>query len=129
MNKCFGDICKTREAAKKFKVKELKSMFDIDMRTDKFSWTRIDICGTCYNQMINNSIHAKPYEKIDVDGWRPVSEYDREKFDWVLLKTTDCLPIIAKMTIAGDWIDAKYEVIEYKALWFFDVQQLDKEIF
>ena len=45
------------------------------------------------------------------------------------MKTTDCLPIIAKMTIAGDWIDAKYEVIEYKALWFFDVQQLDKEIF
>lgn len=33
---------------------------------------------------------------------------------------------LAKMTIAGDWIDAKYEVIEYKALEFFDVQQLDE---
>ena len=52
--------------------------------------------------MINNSRHGKSYGKIDVDGWRPVSEYDREKFDWVLLKTTDRLPIIAKMTFAGE---------------------------
>lgn len=126
MNTCFCDICKTREAVKKFKVKELKSMFNVNMREYKFPWAHIYICGTCYNQMINNSRHGKSYGKIDVDGWRPVSEYDREKFDWVLLKTTDCLPIIAKMTIAGDWIDAKYEVIEYKALEFFDVQQLDK---
>ena len=111
------------------KVKELKSIFDIDVCKNKFSWTSIDICGTCYNQMINNSIHGKSYGKIDVDGWRPVSEYDPYEDHWVLLKTTDCLPIIAKMTIDGDWIDAKYDVIEYKALWFFDVKQLDKEIF
>ena len=32
MNKCFCDICKTREAVKKFRVKELKNMFDVNMR-------------------------------------------------------------------------------------------------
>lgn len=51
-----------------------------------------------------------------------------EEFEYKLLDFSNLMVsgLFNTDEIAGDWIDVKYEVIEYKALEFFDVQQLDK---
>ena len=65
-------------------------------------------------------------------GWRPISEYSRDKYDWVLVKAFDvdfgCIPFVAEMRADGEWYThgiMNDKKIPFKVMYFFDMQQLD----
>lgn len=70
-------------------------------------------------------------------GWKPISEYDREKYDWVLIKYFDgeeeCIPQVAELRPDGKWhvstdFDGDFTIPScFDVKYFFDMQQLDKE--
>lgn len=68
-----------------------------------------------------------------ISGWRPISEYTREKYDWVLVKyfelgsEFECVPVVAEMHRDGKWytIDDREITGNYQVRYFFDMQQLD----
>ena len=65
-----------------------------------------------------------------VNGWQPISEYSRGKYDWVLVKYYDddyeCVPAVAERGIDGKWHDRMGFIIPFDVRYFFDMQQLDK---
>ena len=84
--------------------------------------------------------HAKNFVKGDYDSywekekmmWRPISEYSREKYDWVLVKYFDgdfeCVPTVAEMRPDGKWYVhgiLKDEEIPFDIRYFADMQLLD----
>lgn len=75
-----------------------------------------------YNKLYDASKRA-------VDGWRPISEYDREKYDWVLLKFIDgpfeSIPTVGELRSDGIWYSREDAKIPYNITHFFDMQQLD----
>jgi hypothetical protein len=69
---------------------------------------------------------------INVNGWRPISEYDRNKYDWVLVKCKDgedwCVPVVAEMRADGKWYGMGKlcnSFLPFYPMVFFDMQQLD----
>lgn len=69
-------------------------------------------------------------------GWQPISEYTREKYDWVLIKYFDgeeeCVPQVAELRSDGKWhvstdFDGDYTIPPwFDVRYFFDMQQLDR---
>ena len=83
---------------------------------------------------LSNKVSNKPAEK-HTTGWRPISEYSREKYDWVLVKYFDgayeCVPEVAEMRVDGKWYNRAGTLIDpdiFDVGYFFDMQQLDKEV-
>lgn len=82
-----------------------------------------------YDKLLN-AIPNKPAEKHIVD-WRPISEYSRDKYDWVLVKYFDgsyeCVPEVAEMRVDGKWYNRAGALIPdvFDIKYFFDMQQLD----
>ncbi len=91
---------------------------------------------------VANKIEASLLDKLKtggvkmdilVTGWRPISEYSRDEYDWVLIKCFDgsfeCIPEVAEMRVDGKWYNqagtAIPDILEVK--YFFDMQQLDKK--
>lgn len=72
-------------------------------------------------------------KKAEIIGWRPISEYSREKYDWVLVKYFDgsyeCVPEVAEMRVDGKWYSRSGALIPdiFDVKYFFDMQQLDKK--
>lgn len=72
------------------------------------------------------------YEK----GWQPISEYSRDKYDWVLIKYFDgdeeCVPQVAELRSDGKWhvstdFDGDFVIPpHFDVRYFFDMQQLDR---
>lgn len=64
MNKCVCDICKMNDAQKKFKVKQEKriAIREHGLVIPRSKWVDIDICETCYDQLVQVSKGGK---KID----------------------------------------------------------------
>lgn len=62
--------------------------------------------------------------------WKPISEYNREKYDWVLIKYYDgdyeCVPEVAEQRCDGKWYTSERE-IPFKIKYFFDMQELLEE--
>lgn len=79
---------------------------------------------------LSNAVPNKPAEKHIV-GWRPISEYSRENYDWVLVKYFDgsyeCIPEVAEMRVDGKWYNRSGALIPdiFDVKYFFDMQQLD----
>ena len=76
-------------------------------------------------------ITAKPEEK-EITGWRPISEYDRKNYDWVLVKCFDVgfenIPMIAELRSDGYWHTAEETIIPFENVrYFFDMKQLDSK--
>ena len=73
-------------------------------------------------------ITASPEEKKEITGWRPISEYDRKNYDWVLVKCFDgpyeCVPTVAEMRNDGLWY-GEDGTLPFEPRYFFDMQQLD----
>lgn len=69
-------------------------------------------------------------------GWRPISEYSRDKYDWVLVKYFDgeeeCVPQVAELRSDGKWhvstdFDGDFTIPSWFDIrYFFDMQQLDR---
>lgn len=70
-------------------------------------------------------------KKAEIVGWRPISEYSRDKYDWVLVKYFDgsyeCVPEVAEMRVDGKWYGRSGALIPdiFVVKYFFDMQQLD----
>lgn len=68
--------------------------------------------------------------------WRPISEYSRDKYDWVLIKYFDgeeeCVPQVAELRPDGKWhvstdFDGDFIIPpHFDVRYFFDMQQLDR---
>lgn len=60
--------------------------------------------------------------------WKPISEYDRQKYDWVLIKYFDgdyeCVPEVAEKRTDGKWYTAERE-IPFEVKYFFDMQEIE----
>ena len=67
------------------------------------------------------------YIAKDKIKWKPISEYDREKYDWVLVKYFDgdfeCIPEVAEKRVDGKWYTSEKE-IPFEVKYFFDMQEL-----
>ena len=66
-----------------------------------------------------------------VKGWLPISEYTRDKYDWVLIKYYledgyECIPTVAEMRSDGRWYDPNGFALPVDVRYFFDMQLLDK---
>lgn len=72
-------------------------------------------------------------KKAEIIGWTPISEYSRDKYDWVLVKYFDgsyeCVPEVAEMRVDGKWYSRSGALIPdiFDVKYFFDMQQLDKK--
>ena len=68
-------------------------------------------------------------QDIFLVGWRSIEEYDKGKYDWVLVKYFDkdyeCVPCVAEKRADGKWYNRNDELIEFEIKYFFDMQQLD----
>jgi len=60
--------------------------------------------------------------------WKPIKEYDRKKYDWVLVKYFDgdyeCVPEVAEQRIDGKWYTSEKQ-IPFEVKYFFDMQILE----
>lgn len=69
-------------------------------------------------------------------GWQPISEYSRDKYDWVLVKYFDgeeeCVPQVAELRSDEKWhvstdFDGDFIIPpNFDVRYFFDMQQLDR---
>lgn len=61
MNKCVCDICKTNTAQENFKIKQKKliPIFENGIVIPMSKWVNIDICETCYDQLVQVSKEEK----------------------------------------------------------------------
>ena len=107
-----------------------------DQQGNEFDTIKIDQYSFNKNTLdklwdkISNAVPNKPAEKHIV-GWQPISEYSREKYDWVLVKYFDgsyeCVPEVAEMRVDGKWYNRSGALIPdiFDVKYFFDMQQLD----
>lgn len=69
---------------------------------------------------------------IFINGWRPISEYSRDKYDWVLIKYFDgdfeCLPEVAEMRTDGNWYTTDEKRVIGDVRFFFVMKELDTKI-
>ena len=62
--------------------------------------------------------------------WKPIEQYKKPKYDWVLVKyfiepNFECVPCVAEKRF-GKWYDINDNLINGEVRYFFDMQQLDK---
>lgn len=62
--------------------------------------------------------------------WKPIKQYEKPKYDWVLIKyfiepNFECIPCVAENRF-GKWYDGNDNLINGEVRYFFDMQQLDK---
>lgn len=68
------------------------------------------------------------YDKAKFNyGWKPISEYNPAKYDWVLVKCFDnsyeCIPFVAERR-NGKWYDRSDNEVLWEVRYFFDMQQI-----
>ena len=70
-------------------------------------------------------------DKIEEIKWKPISEYSRETYDWVLVKYFDneyeCIPDVAELRIDGKWYNRSDIEIPFEVKYFFDMQVIKGE--
>ena len=61
--------------------------------------------------------------------WKPIEEYDKGNYDWVLVKYFDgdyeCVPCVAEKRF-GKWHSIDEKEIKFDVKYFMDMQQIDK---
>lgn len=67
---------------------------------------------------------------IDELKWKPIEQYEKPKYDWVLVKyyiepNFECIPAVAEKRF-GKWYNRNDEEIIGDVRYFMDMQQLDK---
>ncbi len=59
--------------------------------------------------------------------WKPISEYDSKKYDWVLVKQFDGdyerIPEVAEKLSDGKWHTSEGE-LPFEVRYFFDMQEI-----
>ncbi len=92
-----------------------------DRNEDCYYQQAIDIVVTAYE---------KEKEKNKELKWKPIKDYDRKKYDWVLVKYFDgdyeCVPEVAEKRYDGKWYTSERQ-IPFEVKYFFDMQQILEE--
>lgn len=69
-------------------------------------------------------------QEKEKNKWKPITEYNREKYDWVLVKYYDgdyeCVPEVAEQRYDGKWYTSERK-IPFEVKYFFDMQELLEE--
>ena len=111
----------------KIKIEDQHGNVIDTIKIDQYSFNK-DTLDKLWDKLSN-----KPAEKRTI-GWQPISEYSRDKFDWVLVKyfdgTYECVPEVAEMRVDGKWYGRSGALIPdiFDVKYFFDMQQLDGEV-
>lgn len=70
---------------------------------------------------------AENKELKEKNKWKPIKEYNRQKYDWVLVKYFDgnyeCVPEVAEQRNDGKWYTSEKQ-IPFEVKYFFDMQSL-----
>ena len=89
-----------------------------------------------------DTLESATYENIDLTNevdrlnniinelkWKPIEEYDKGNYDWVLVKYFDgdyeCVPCVAEKRF-GKWHSIDEKEIQFDVRYFMDMQQIDK---
>ena len=61
MEKCLCDICGRNPADTSYRVEQFKKVqdFSFGFFMGKKKWIKIDICKSCYTQLVNNSLKTE----------------------------------------------------------------------
>lgn len=74
-----------------------------------------------------STLIAENKELKERNKWKPIKEYNRQKYDWVLVKYFDgdyeCVPEVAEQRIDGKWYTSEKQ-IPFEVKYFFDIQSL-----
>jgi hypothetical protein len=100
-----------------------------------------NICRDCQNkkqkEIYQDSKRTKQLEQeierlnniINELKWKPIEEYDKGNYDWVLVKYFDgdyeCVPCVAEKRF-GKWHSRDEKEIQFDVRYFMDMQQIDK---
>ena len=72
----------------------------------------------------------KEKEKNKELKWKPIKDYNRKKYDWVLVKYFDgdyeCVPEVAEKRSDGKWYTSERQ-IPFEVKYFFDMQEILEE--
>ena len=67
---------------------------------------------------------------IEKTKWKPIKEYNRKEYDWVLVKFYDgdyeCVPEVAEQRFDGKWYTTE-KAIPFEVRYFYDMQELSEE--
>lgn len=90
-------------------------------------------------EVLSAKLSAENMEQSDRyygGGWQHISEYSKDKYDWVLIKYFDgeeeCVPQVAELRSDGKWhvstdFDGDFVIpTHFDVRYFFDMQQLDR---
>ena len=74
-----------------------------------------------------STLIAENKELKEKNKWKPIKEYNRQKYDWVLVKYFDgnyeCVPEVAEQRNDGKWYTSEKQ-IPFEVKYFFDMQSL-----
>ena len=86
-------------------------------------------------EKVNNYVQEQKQEIerlnniINELDWKPIEEYDKGVYDWVLVKYFDgdfeCIPCVAEKRF-GKWHSIDEKEIKFDVKYFMDMQQIDK---
>lgn len=88
--------------------------------------------NTRFFEAINTLLTAyeKEKEKNKELKWKPIKDYNKKKYDWVLVKYFDgdyeCVPEVAEKRSDGKWYTSEKQ-IPFEVKYFFDMQEILKE--
>lgn len=104
---------------------------DIDKGYHKFVYNDLGSdfkCIDCINA-IDNVLNRIEKQSKEIK-WKPIKDYDRKKYDWVLVKYFDgdyeCVPEVAEKRSDGKWYTSERQ-IPFEVKYFFDMQKILKE--
>lgn len=102
----------------------LKNIAKNAVEYDYLSWDEIEAIKVLL------TAYEKEKEKNNKIKWKPIKDYDRKKYDWVLVKYFDgdyeCVPEVAERRNDGKWYSSERQ-IPFEVKYFFDMQEILKE--
>lgn len=100
------------------KLKDLKAVYSGAVQAGEISIAEIIKNAI---DLIENLI-AENKELKEKNKWKPIKEYNRQKYDWVLVKYFDgdyeCVPEVAEQRIDGKWYTSEKQ-IPFEVKYFF----------
>ena len=102
------------------KDKEIERLMSL-WEFDRVSWNELMAEKETEIERLNNIINELK--------WKPIEEYDKGNYDWVLVKYFDgnyeCIPCVAEKRF-GKWHSIDEKEIQFDVKYFMDMQQIDK---
>ena len=102
-------------------IETLLTAYEKEKETSHYIQSQLDIA---------NAKLVEEKEKNKKIKWKPIKDYDRKKYDWVLVKYFDgdyeCVPEVAEKRNDGKWYTSEKQ-IPFEVKYFFDMQEILEE--